>query len=94
MTQSKWLAVFFVLTCQLLTAGELPAIRLSQDGQQLVDTNGQTFRVWGVNYDHDDAGRLIEDYWSSDWSRVVEDLQEIKASAPTWCEFICKSRGL
>ncbi len=33
----------------------------------------------GVNYDHDDAGNLLEDYWASDWPRVVEDMREIKA---------------
>lgn len=59
--------------------GQTPAIRLSEDGKHFVDAGGKPFRVWGVNYDHDDGGRLLEDYWASDWPRVVEDLQEIKA---------------
>jgi hypothetical protein len=32
-----------------------------------------------VNYDHDDPGRLLEDYWETEWKTVVEDFQEIKA---------------
>ena len=35
--------------------------------------------VWGVNYDHDGAGRLLEDYWEKEWATVIEDFQEIKA---------------
>lgn len=35
--------------------------------------------IWGVNYDHDDAGRLLEDYWLDEWSRVEEDFGEIRA---------------
>ena len=39
--------------------------------------------MWGVNYDHDDAGRLLEDYWADEWPTVVEDFREIKALART-----------
>jgi hypothetical protein len=35
--------------------------------------------MWGVNYDHDDASRLLEDYWKDEWGTVVEDFREIKA---------------
>jgi len=37
------------------------------------------FIAWGFNYDHDDTGRLLEDYWHKEWSSVVEDFKEIKA---------------
>ena len=40
--------------------------------------SGEPFRVWGVNYDHDADGALLEDYWTSDWARVVEDFGEIR----------------
>jgi hypothetical protein len=56
----------------------LPSIRVSDDKLHFVDSNGKVFRVWGVNYDHDDAGQLIEDYWDNEWSRVEEDFTEIK----------------
>lgn len=57
----------------------LPSIRVSDDKVHFVDSTGKRFLVWGVNYDHDAEGALIEDYWSSDWARVEEDFAEIKA---------------
>ncbi len=58
---------------------KLPWIKLSDDRKHLVGSDKVPFRVWGVNYDHDDAGRLIEDYWDLEWDSVVEDFKEIKA---------------
>ncbi len=40
---------------------------------------GETFTPWGFNYDHDENGRLIEDYWLTAWEKVVEDFQEMQA---------------
>ena len=57
----------------------LSSIHVSEDRLHFVDSNGKPFRVWGVNYDHDEAGLLLEDYWASDWPRVEEDFAEIKA---------------
>ncbi len=37
------------------------------------------FVVWGVNYDRDAAGRLLEDYWEKEWATVEADFGEIKA---------------
>ena len=34
--------------------------------------------MWGVNYDHDGEGRLLEDYWQTEWETVVADFREIK----------------
>ncbi len=58
---------------------KLPWIKLSDDRKHLVGSEKVPFRVWGVNYDHDDSGRLLEDYWGSEWDSVVEDFSEIKA---------------
>ena len=44
----------------------------------MFEPGGQVFRPWGVNYDHDPAGRLLEDYWVEEWSKVEEDFAEIK----------------
>ena len=33
---------------------------------------------WGVNYDHDESGRLLEDYWTDEWDKVAADFREIK----------------
>lgn len=45
----------------------------------VVEPGGQKFTPWGVNYDHDETGRLIEDYWHDNWASVVQDFHEIKA---------------
>jgi len=41
--------------------------------------SGARFTPWGFNYDHDAAGRLIEDYWETEWATVEEDFAEMKA---------------
>jgi hypothetical protein len=38
----------------------------------------QPFAPWGFNYEHDDAGRLLEDYREREWARVEEDFHEMK----------------
>ena len=54
-------------------------IVVSEDGTGFVKSgSGHRFVVWGVNYDHDESGRLIEDYWVDEWAKIVEDFQEIK----------------
>ena len=58
----------------------LESIGLSADGSHFVRTpSGERLVVWGVNYDHDATGRLLEDYWYDEWATVVEDFAEIKA---------------
>ena len=57
----------------------MASIRVDDSKLHFVDSDGKAFRVWGVNYDHDSDGKLIEDYWMSDWPRVEEDFAEIKA---------------
>ncbi len=65
--------------CMLAASGMEP-VRVSPDGKGFVSANsGKPFRVWGVNYDHDESGRLIEDYWHTEWPRVEADFAEIKA---------------
>lgn len=58
----------------------LESIRPSQDGTHFVQIPSDSkFTAWGVNYDHDESGRLLEDYWDQEWATVVEDFAEIKA---------------
>lgn len=73
---SCW-AVFFVLTS--VASAEMPWLRISDDKQGFTTTEGKRFLPWGVNYDHDDQGRLIEDYWLTEWDTVEQDFAEIKA---------------
>jgi hypothetical protein len=54
-------------------------IHVSDDGAQFTCAEcGSRFVAWGFNYDHDDSGRLLEDYWNDEWPTVVEDFREMK----------------
>jgi hypothetical protein len=54
-------------------------IRPSEDGTHFVGReSGRRFTVWGVNYDRDESGRLIEDYWDREWPVIEADFGEIK----------------
>ncbi|MDT8302542.1 MAG: cellulase family glycosylhydrolase [Sedimentisphaerales bacterium] len=58
----------------------LELIRVSEDGRHFVGAeSGERFFAWGFNYDHNDSGRLIEDYWCREWPTVTEDFKEMKA---------------
>ncbi|MBL8792500.1 MAG: cellulase family glycosylhydrolase [Planctomycetia bacterium] len=58
---------------------ELPWVAVSKDGKSFVlEPGGQKFVPWGFNYDHDDRGRLLEDYWDAEWATVEEDFQEMR----------------
>lgn len=57
----------------------LQRIKVSEDGSQFItDRDQQEFRVRGFNYDHDQVGRLIEDYWNEQWSEVESDFCEMQ----------------
>ena len=73
--------VSIILVCLVHQAeAELELIGLSEDGRRFVGAeSGDRFIGWGFNYDHDDSGRLIEDYWHQEWATVVEDFKEMKA---------------
>lgn len=53
-------------------------VRIADDGKGFaLDPSGRPFVPWGFNYDHDEAGRLIEDYWHDEWDKVVADFREM-----------------
>jgi hypothetical protein len=55
-------------------------IRTSADQSHFVyDGTSERVVVWGFNYDRDDAGRLLEDYWEGEWDTVASDFREMKA---------------
>lgn len=78
---------FGVMAAALATAAAAAAplerIALSPDGTSFVlAESARPFRLWGVNYDHDshgENGRLLEEYWVSEWDTVVGDFREMKA---------------
>jgi hypothetical protein len=54
-------------------------VLLSKDKRGFVlYPSGRTFFPFVFNYDHDEKGRLIEDYWHNEWSKIVEDFKEMK----------------
>jgi hypothetical protein len=61
-------------------AAQLDRIKVSADGRGFVaDSSGQRYVPWGFNYDRDYKMRLLEEYWESEWTTVVEDFREMKA---------------
>ena len=64
----------------MASADPLDHIRVSDDRTHFVHAeSAERFIVWGVNYDHDRAGRLLDEYWIDEWPTVVEDFGEMKA---------------
>jgi hypothetical protein len=49
----------------------------------VVEKSRAAFVPWGFNYDHDDSGRLIEDYWEDGWSDVELHFRQMKALGAT-----------
>lgn len=61
-------------------SANLDWVRTSDDKTHFVlDGSNQRVVMWGFNYDHDEPGRLLEDYWADEWTTVVEDFREMKA---------------
>lgn len=62
-----------------LLSADLPRVRVADDkGSFVLDGSNEPFVPWGVNYDHDESGRLIEDYWNDEWPKLEEDFREIR----------------
>lgn len=58
----------------------MPWVQVSDDRHGFtLELSGRPFTVWGFNYDHDEQGRLLEDYWDTEWRKVEEDFAEMKA---------------
>ena len=57
----------------------IPCVQVAQDHRSFVlQPPGRPFVPWGFNYDHDEQGRLLEDYWDEEWRKVEADFQEMK----------------
>ncbi len=61
------------------TAAGMEGVRVSADRRSFIlgESNAR-FMPWGFNYDHDESGRLLEDYWEREWPKVEEDFREMK----------------
>lgn len=54
------------------------AVDRTRSGLVLAES-GRRFVPVGFNYDHDEQGRLLEDYWAREWTKVRQDFREMKA---------------
>jgi Cellulase (glycosyl hydrolase family 5) len=58
---------------------EMPWVQVSKDKKGFVlDPHGRPFVPWGFNYDHDETGRLLEDYWEDEWPTVEAHFGQMK----------------
>ena len=74
-------AVFLLFTGCTTTSSPSPLerVRVSADGGGFtLHPSERAFTPWGFNYDHDETGRLLEDYWEKEWPKVEEDFREMK----------------
>jgi hypothetical protein len=60
-------------------AEQMPWVQVSRDRKTFtLESSGKKFTPWGFNYDHDDKGRLLEDYWGSEWATVKTHFHQMK----------------
>jgi len=75
-------AIVCVCAATLTPGGALIAlerVQVAPDGHSFVlHPSGTAFTPWGVNYDRDEQGRLLEDYWHAKWETVAADFREIR----------------
>ena len=60
-----------------IAPSQMDFIRVSPDHKGF-ETGGKSWMPWGFNYDHDDEGRLIEDYWDKEWDKIEGDFAEMR----------------
>src|SRR3974390_1163309 len=60
-----------------VSAADMSWIAVSKDKKDFVlESSGKKFTPWGFNYDRDDGGRLLEDYWEEEWADVEKHFQQ------------------
>lgn len=59
-------------------ADGMPLVKVSGDRRGFVLDADKPFVPWGFNYDHDETGRLLEDYWDKEWPKVEKDFREMR----------------
>ena len=74
-----WLSILLTLIANRAAVAEMPWVRVADDKHGFVlSESAKPFVPWGFNYDHDENGRLLEDYWEKEWPKVEEDFREMK----------------
>lgn len=77
----RWILLAIVGCWALPAVAQIDVpVRVSPDGTHFVRGDStERFVIWGVNYDHNSSGELLDEYWIDRWEEVVEDFGEIKA---------------
>lgn len=76
-----WSLIFFLLLSSSSALAEVlePIVISKTEPSRFVFKKSQRpFIPWGFNYDHDDSGKLLEDYWETDWEQVEGDFREMR----------------
>ena len=82
--ETRKLELALLMLCLLPTSvgAEAPQdadpARTIRAGGFALAASGARFVPWGFNYDHDENGRLLEDYWDTEWPKVDADFREMK----------------
>jgi hypothetical protein len=81
----RWIiatTILSVLMVQWPTAAhtdEMGWVQVSKDHKGFIlEPSGRSFVPWGFNYDHDDKGRLLDDYWEAEWAMVEAHFAQMK----------------
>jgi hypothetical protein len=74
---SRFALVALLIGCPAAAADEMPRISVSTEGRGFT-AGREAFVPWGFNYDHDEGGRLIEDYWDKEWPKVEKDFRAMR----------------
>lgn len=69
--------LFLIAPATSLGSLERIGIAKDQRGFRMVPS-GKAFYPWGFNYDHDAQGRLLEDYWETEWDAVERDFRSMR----------------
>jgi hypothetical protein len=74
-----WASFLLLFTTMPILAAEQPWVVVAKDLKGFVFVkHDKAFSPWGFNYDHDEKGRLIEDYWEAEWEKVERDFRSMK----------------
>jgi hypothetical protein len=71
----RLISIILLCTCAAQAAENY--VRAAPDGKHFVLTSEDRFTPWGLNYGN--HGRLIEDFWLTDWPTVVRDFEAMRA---------------
>ena len=80
--RAAWLLglAFWSGGCAGFLPSGMPRIAIAREGRGFAAAGfAAPFHPLGFNYDHDEEGRLLEDYWVEEWSRVVADFEAMRA---------------